>query len=52
MHKYGSFSPEGISVDSDGDPEPIRRTASRPLTEEDVAVIETEDGPAVQEPGE
>lgn len=50
MRKYGSGGQ--ISTDRDGEPEPIRRTASRPLTDADVTDIEQEDGPAVQEPGE
>lgn len=50
MRKYGSGG--HIATDRDGEPEPIRRTASRPLSPEDVADIETEDGPAVQEPEE
>lgn len=51
MRKYGS-SGGHIVTDRDGEPEPIRRTASRPLSPTDVTDIETEDGPAVQEPEE
>lgn len=50
MRKYGSGGQ--ISTDRDGEPEPIRRTAARPLSPEDVTDIEREDGPAVQEPEE
>lgn len=48
MRKYGSSDGQ-IATDRGGDPETIRRTASRPLDEQDVAAIETEDGPAVSE---
>lgn len=51
MRKYGS-SDSRIVTDRDGEPESIRTTASRPLTDADVTDIEQEDGPAVQEPGE
>lgn len=51
MRKYGS-SGGHIAIDRDGEEESIRRTASRPLTDTDVTDIETEDGPAVQEPEE
>lgn len=47
MRKYGSGGQ--IAVDKSGDPEAIRRTASRPLDEQDVADIETEGGPAAPE---
>lgn len=48
MRKYGS-SDGRISTDRDGEAETIRRTASRPLSSQDVADIETEDGPAVRQ---
>lgn len=51
MRKYGS-SGGHIAVDKEGDAENIRRTASRPLSAEDVTDIEREDGPVVQEPEE
>jgi non-ribosomal peptide synthetase component E (peptide arylation enzyme) len=47
MRKYGSGGQ--IATDRDGEPEPIRTTASRPLSPQDVTDIEHEDGPAVQE---
>jgi hypothetical protein len=50
MRKYGSANP--MELDDDGNPVPLRRTASRPLTSDDVSDIEYEDGPAVQEPEE
>ncbi len=50
MRKYGSGGQ--IATDKNGEPEPIRRTASGPLTPDDVTDIEREDGPAVQEPEE
>lgn len=50
MRKYGSGG--RIAVDQNGEPEPIRRTASRPLTEDDVDQIVHEDGPTVLEPEE
>lgn len=51
MRKYGS-SDSRIVTDREGEPETIRRTASRPLDDHDVLEIEHEDGPAVQEPEE
>jgi hypothetical protein len=46
MRKYGSSSGR-ITVDTEGEPTPIRRTASRPLSDDDVTDIEQEDGPTV-----
>jgi hypothetical protein len=51
MRKYGS-SDGRIVTDSQGEPMPIRRTASQPLDDYDVLEIEREDGPAVQDPEE
>lgn len=51
MRKYGS-SGSHIAIDRNGEPQPIQRTASRPLNDDDVTRIETEDGPAVSEPEE
>jgi len=48
MRKYGS-SDTRIVTDRDGEPEPIRRTASQPLDSYDVLAIEREDGPVVLE---
>jgi hypothetical protein len=48
MRKYGS-SGSHVTIDRQGEPENIRRTASRPLDDYDVLEIEREDGPAVQE---
>lgn len=51
MRKYGS-SDSRIVIDDQGEPTPIRRTASQPLDGYDVLEIEREDGPVVQEPEE
>lgn len=48
MQKFGSTGAHIVN-DRDGQPAPIRRTASRPLDDYDVLEIEREDGPVVQD---